>query len=500
MILLYLSLLLGGSAIAWQIVKRPFLGLLLMLAVNPLEDLFTLPAGLSAGRLVGTMVVIGWVVYLGRSSKAGKLLRQGRLIKIVWAFPILCIIGVMASQLGTAESVGGGYSAAISISLLAIMALMIENLVDNKQRMNQLMLVVVLSSTVAAIFPLAYFLGVDIYSPLGIDATATVESGRALGLTNNPNGLGLATSMGLFALIIYISAQRRLRDALLFSFIALVMIGGLILSGSRTHLIAFMACIIVFGFLRVRGPKKVRLPTAAGALALLALLILAFWKAPEDLQERFILVGDQVHESTLRREAFVGLQRQHALELLSEHPLLGVGLKNFQYPLDYDAHDTISMLMGETGLFGTLSALWLVASVGVWLYRGIKTGKRQRDLALYNYSTGLMASLVAMLIAGLGGYVMFYQRWFWITAGMSAVMARWAGQEELVSALGTSRREPGAFIGEAPMMPRGVHFMGGSLSDPSVRPSQHKSKFAALPRAQGRAGPLDGHGGGDRGE
>ena len=45
---------------------------------------------------------------------------------------------------------------------------------------------------------------------------------------------------------------------------------------------------------------------------------------------------------------------------------------------------------------------------------------------LYHYSAGFIASLVAMLIASLGGYILFYQRWFWITLGASVVIARWA--------------------------------------------------------------------------
>jgi len=168
MTLQYLLLAIGSLIIIWLMSKRPFLGLLFMLAVNPLEALFKLPAELSAGRLVGTVAVVGWLIHLQRHSGARRRLGQSKLISVVWAFPAVCIVGLMLSDSPSINFFG--YSWAVIVIMLALLALMIENLIDSKRRINQLLLVVVLSSAVAAIFPFANFLGVDLYSPLGLNA------------------------------------------------------------------------------------------------------------------------------------------------------------------------------------------------------------------------------------------------------------------------------------------------------------------------------------------
>jgi hypothetical protein len=382
--------------------------------------------------LVGVIAVLGWLAYLSRHAQAKRRLWHSRVLKVAWAFPAVCILGVVVSFVVNDSSDPRGFSSAVSIALLAVMAVMIENLVDSTARLNQLLLVVVLSSVVAAMFPLAYNYGVDLYTPLGVDAALTVEGGRAAGLTNNANALGLATSMGLFALLIYITMRRRLWEIVLFAGVALIMLGGLMLSGSRTHLVAAVACIAFFGALRMMGPKRGRVTTALVGLAILPLMFYAYTLAPERLQERFIVVGGRVEESTLQRAEFAKVQHRHALDIVMQHPLLGVGLTNFhfpptsQVPEGYDPHDTFSMVLGETGIAGALAASWLVLSCWMWLYEGWRVARRRGHDGLFNLSAGLMATLAAMLVASLGGYILFYQRWFWITAGLSAVIARWA--------------------------------------------------------------------------
>ena len=425
MTLQYLLLAIGSLIIIWLMSKRPFLGLLFMLAVNPLEALFKLPAELSAGRLVGTVAVVGWLIHLQRHSGARRRLGQSKLISVVWAFPAVCIVGLMLSDSPSINFFG--YSWAVIVIMLALLALMIENLIDSKRRINQLLLVVVLSSAVAAIFPFANFLGVDLYSPLGLNAEETITGGRAVGMAGSANALGLATSMGLFALISLVSMQRRIWIILSLSAIALVMIGGLLLSGSRTHFVAFFVYIFAYGGIRLLGPKKGRLFSILAVFALLALVPFALQRAPENLQKRFIVVGAGVQGDTLDRADFAMNQRRQSFGILLDHPLLGLGLQGFQSQEaeGYGAHDTVSALLGETGLLGVFAFSWLVVSCWRWLYRGVRTGQKW-NLDLYYYSVGFMASLAAMLVAGWGGYTVFYQRWFWITIGASAVIARWS--------------------------------------------------------------------------
>jgi hypothetical protein len=424
-ILLYLLFVFIALIIEWRMIKSPFFGLLFMIAVNPLEALFPLPKNITAGRIVAVMAVIGWFVHLQRHSVTWMRLRKSKLIWMVWVFPAVCIVGVMLSD--SFSSSIDGYSSAVKIFLLALMALMIENLVDSKKRMDQLLLVVALSSAVAAIFPFANYFGVDLYAPLGIKAEETVRGMRSSGLTGTANDLGLATSMGLFALISLVSVLRGMRATLSLAALALLMIGGLLLSGSRTHFVAFFVCIFSYGGIRLLGPQKGRLYSLLALVALLALVPFALQKAPEPIQKRFIIIGSGVQSGTIERANFATNQRRQSFDILLDNPLLGLGLQGFQSKEaeGYGTHDTVSALLAETGLLGVLAFSWLVVACWLWLYHGIRTGQKW-NFDLYYYSVGFMAGLVAILIAGFGGYVVFYQRWFWITIGTSAVITRWS--------------------------------------------------------------------------
>jgi hypothetical protein len=408
--------------VAWRVMSYPFAGLLLMLAVNPLEGMIPLPFGLSAGRLVSFVTVLGWLAYLRQNAQALRRLRGSKVLRGAWPFLVICFLGVVLNG----ESDVRSYSYAINLVLLAVMALMVEHLVDRQERLHQLTLVVALSSVVAAAFPIAYHFGFDLYTPFGVEASEAVAAGRAAGLAGNANAVGLACSMGLFALLILIMVQNRVWPVLGLSVLGLVMVGGLLLSGSRTHVVAAIVCTFSVGGLGFIGPKRSRLVTGLAAGVVVVLLVAAYLQVPGNVQKRLVLAGNQVDESTLRRESFSAVQRSHALALLWDHPLVGIGLKNFHFPAGLDTHDTISTLVGETGLLGVLSFLWLVVPCWKSLYRGARVGRRLGALRLYLYSAGFMASFAAMFVAGLGGYIVIYQRWFWITLAAAVVVGRWA--------------------------------------------------------------------------
>lgn len=420
--LIYLFFAIGCLLLMKWLARVPFVGLLLMLAVNPAEALFKLPGSLSVGRLVGAAAVAGWLINL-RGSGTGNRLKEAKLRKLVWVFPAVCILGVLLTQGGMG---GRGFSSAITIVLLALMSLMIEDLANTSKKWNQLFLVVALTSSIEAIFALAIYNGIDLYSPLGLNAASAVDHGRTIGLGTDANALGVATSMGLFALIIFGSTQPDMSRGLFYWVSAVGLLGGLMLSGSRTHLLAFSVFTFAFGGLRLLGPQKARWRAAGGILGVLMLLGFAYSRAPTDLQERFILVGGHVREDTRSRSDFAWHQREQAVDILSKHPLFGLGLRGYStMGSKVEVHDTFSAVVGETGLTGALAISWLVVSCGRWLRSGYRRGLAGGDMELYNFTAGFMASMVAMLFAGLGGYVIFYQRWFWITVGASAVTARW---------------------------------------------------------------------------
>ena len=411
--------------LVWLILKNPFFGLLLMIAVNPVEALIPLPVGYSAGRITGALVAAGWFVHLLRNPLARQRLARSKLVRCIWAFPLVCAIGVAIGG-GSSVVSAKGVDSLVKLLLLVTLALMIENMVDSPDRMKRMMLVLVLSSLVAVIFPFAYSLGVDLYSPLGIDYMAVNEGERAGGLSGDANSLGVTACAGLFALIIHLNAKRKMFSSALLIGIAVVIISGLILSGNRTHFVGFIVFMVVFSGLRLLGPAKGLSYSILFAMVLILLVPWAYRRAPERIQERLIVVGPNVNKYTEGRADLIEEQRELAIQLLKENPLFGVGLRGFESRFAIMAHDSVSAILGETGLFGLISISWLLVLCVYWLVCASKLFLRIGNLELYYYGVGFMASIVATLVAGLGGYLFFSSRWFWFALGMSAVIARWA--------------------------------------------------------------------------
>ena len=403
-----------------KVSKNPFIGLLVMIGVNPFESLINVGFNISLGRIIGTVSVIGWFVYLYNNPQAMISLSKSVLIRVIWAFPIICLLGIILNENQTIS----GYQALFKLFILLIMSVMVENLVISKNKMYQLVFVVAISAVFASVFPIASFFEIDLYTPFGLSVEDTMMTGRTSGLTNNANALGLATCMGLFALLVNILVTKNSFIKILLLLLGVFMIGGLILSGSRTHLVAYFVCILSFGILRFFGPTK----GLSSSLLLLPVMILIFMisyqAAPEVLKNRFILFGKDVGSDTVNRQKFADLERSKALEIVQGYPL-GVGLTGFEKYFGAAAHDTISALLGETGLLGSIAFSWIALSSWQWLYRANKIAKR-RSMEMYYYSSGFISSYIAMFVAGWGGYVIYNQRWFWIIVGISPTIYKWS--------------------------------------------------------------------------
>ncbi len=425
--MLSLTIIVCVSAIIYRTSKNPFFGLLMMIAINSIEGLVKLPGDLSLSRIVGLISVLAWIIYLNNDKPALKRLVRSKLIRIIWAFPVCCFLGVVFSWTNT----NNDYSSVIKVFLLAIMSIMIENLVYNKKRIYDIVLVFGLSALIASIFPLAISFGLDLYSFFGLSPDDAIKGGRTAGLTNNANSLGIALSTGLFSLLILTVINSRIVIKILILLFAFAIINALMLTGSRTHFIASILNSILFLILFFMGPVK-RIGFIIIMVPLLfTFMFLAYQSLPEDIQKRFILIGSNVNNETYERADFADNQRALALKVLFDKPIFGVGLSNFNRISEgHGTHDSISSLLGETGFIGVLSFSLLAVSSFQGLYRSLIYFKKY-NFEIFNYIIGFMSSYITMFIVGWGGYIIFYQRWFWITVGFSAIFSRWTKETSL---------------------------------------------------------------------
>ena len=154
-----------------------------------------------------------------------------------------------------------------------------------------------------------------------------------------------------------------------------------------------------------------------------------------------LVVPNPLQKGLYRTEAATAYGRiplmKVAFNLISHHPLLGVGLNNY-VPMakKYDftpeqlttswnsaVHNTYLFIAGETGLIGLFFFICLVATV---LWRSLPA-LRSADPFINLVGLGVMIGLMAILshwMTDLGGWAQ--TRWFWFVLGLAVVVGRLA--------------------------------------------------------------------------
>ncbi len=222
---------------------------------------------------------------------------------------------------------------------------------------------------------------------------------RSIGIFQDPNELACATSISLPFVFIWLgekrSAIRRLLSRLLPLPVLLAAILCNIMTQSRSGQISLIATLGVY-FLRRFG---VRGAAVGGVLAIPVLIF-----------------GGRSDESSTeeRLECW-----SEALSMWREHPILGIGAKQFGQHYYLTAHNSALLALSEMGPLGLL--LWTIA-----LYVAFKTTLQvQRDFANRPEAADVRAAAFATL-AGLVGMVasalflsLTYHVAFWIEVGLA---------------------------------------------------------------------------------
>jgi O-antigen ligase len=201
----------------------------------------------------------------------------------------------------------------------------------------------------------------------------------------------------------------------------------ILLTGSRGALLAlgvFAAVMVMFSRRRI---GTIAMLLAAGIVALPLL--------PQNLQQRFSNMKFLTSTETLRQADTSAEQRfailQVAATVARDHPLFGVGIGN--YPLANftyaqrreewwrargfrDSHNSYLTIAAETGIPGLLLMAAAVASVLLSLLRAQREGKRLAVIcpdpvlreALINRPPALIAGLLAFLVTGIFGSLMYF--------------------------------------------------------------------------------------------
>ena len=240
--------------------------------------------------------------------------------------------------------------------------------------------------------------------PIGLDTGAAF---RASGTIGHPNGYAMYLAALLpFGLAILFSGARKGQKMLAGCVLALGGM-GLVLSLSRGGWVAFtLASFVVLG-LAVRG-GRVRIQVLVAAAVVVALVLLGLALTSPDVIASRIRSDD--------RGAAVSrlTQAQGALRMLSDSPVIGIGLNNWalrvreygmasvaRYGGAVIVHNIYLLIAAETGITGLLAFLWLLSALMEHTRRILTQPAGEMSWVT---GAGLAAGLVALAVHGMVDY------------------------------------------------------------------------------------------------
>jgi O-antigen ligase len=204
---------------------------------------------------------------------------------------------------------------------------------------------------------------------------------------------------------------------------ALACLIALVLTFSRAGIVAALVSLCTMaGLAVVRGERRAPIALALAALAVPVVLVLASM-TDAGLHRRLTADLDESSWANPSRLEFWSA----ASQMLSDHPLLGVGPDNYRWQfatysglpannLGIHAHDQYLEALADTGILGLLALGWLLVS----LVRVAAIGVQQH--AEWPWRAALLASLSAWLLhAVLDDFERFWPASvaFWLIVGLS---------------------------------------------------------------------------------
>lgn len=165
-----------------------------------------------------------------------------------------------------------------------------------------------------------------------------------------------------------------------------------------------------------------------GVLVLSVLAIVLYSLLPEEQVERFRIIGED--RSSLQRLAYW----KAGIEIIKEHPVLGVGYNNwgqymwYKYPNGVGPGQTVQashniFIQGgtEMGLLGLFFFILLIIYAFMNNSRTRRMAKELDNKLFFNLSYGLDAGLIGYLVAGFFVTVLYYP-FFWVQIAMIVML------------------------------------------------------------------------------
>lgn len=312
--------------------------------------------------------------------------------------------------------------------------LTVSNVIENARELRAVLIVLVLSVAVQGVLAVAQMLaastlGLDLFGApkiLGSYAGLTRVS-RAGGTLGHPNSLALYMDLLLPLCLSLLLFSKGMKGRILLGIGFVLGLIGLVATLSRGGLIATglsLIAILIIHWTRHIGVIRSVLSLLLGA-ALVGVILVS---TPNPVQKRFSTYD---YGAGYGRYSLVLV----SLNVIKNHPLLGVGLNNFTEVARYfdntpegiitlwnaPVHNLLLFIAGETGILG-LSAFLLLMCV---VFASLRNSLSSPDPLVACTSLGLLMGFVAFFIHSLVDYCHWtHFNPLWVQAGLALSLGR----------------------------------------------------------------------------
>lgn len=397
-------------------IKRPFYGLLGLLAVSVLQpgELYPVLAPLHLERNLAIVVLISLLLNGERLRFPGITQR------------FLLFYGAMLLAIPLAFWPGNSASACISFAPVVVYHLLIVALLTDEKRFHKyLILEMLLVGWLAGSAYWEYHQGV-MQVAMGIE--------RAYGLTSSggdPNSLANTLVISMALLILLTTKDNSWKVRLASWCVMGLSLVTIISTGSRTAFFSFLI-LVVLTLLRKKKNWKY--------LAALPILGFFLWiTIPQQYKVRYESVDHLQNDDSYQNRV---LSWEGGVQMFLSNPLTGIGPDNYAiangekfwpgFPRHWlNAHSLYFILIGELGLVGVLT--WLGFLVG-FIMLNIRLSRKMRDnpdIPSYIRDFPGMCNIfiVILLIEGYSGHNLYRTNWYSMAALSGAVQYLLLNQE-----------------------------------------------------------------------
>jgi len=393
------------------LVRRPDIGLLMVVFIIPLEDFHTafgLPSSFSVVKLLSLVVFGAAIVHFCVFRKLDRLVSapQNWLILLFLAATVVSSLVAIDPTAALSKT----FKLARVLSLYVMTIHIIRTLTD----LRRVVWAVMISGLICALYGIYNYH----FNPAELG-----PEGRITGMMGDPNVFAAAMVARLPLVLYVLMGERRVGRRVLLALTAAALLYGIVLSGSRG---GFLALVFAMGLFVIR--QKHKLVTLVLILALVPLLLNIM---PFHIKERVGLVPtkyDTTDTSAERRQTYL----EFGLQLFRQHPVTGVGLNGFsdayarsQYRFLQEsqtkrvAHNTYLEIATGAGLLG------LIPFLGLFFISLREVVKAAQEMA----HDWFLAGVANGIFAGFGGFLLaiffltaYWEKTLWLLVALTVVM------------------------------------------------------------------------------